>query len=411
MTLSAALLETWLFGSFLCKLVHFTSTLTALISTFTVAVIAVERWFFIVNKQKFDRRCTIVTLILLWLISILIALPEFLSRQVEEVLAQNVFQFMMKIPGFASNRPANETNFPPEVLAKLKPPCPVEKIYYCVTTPGPRTRIFSYIIMTVQYLVPFLFVSVSCYSISRFLERRMNRMRAYQRPVRTNSHRKKKQNLNHHDEITEHELTSFDDSPLAFRRNSDKTTTHHSFFICFRHSSQQQRNSFQLPDHHQFIKTQSHTERRFHRSRKLLICVAALFTVSWLPLTIIQIYLDHNVGILETRDGANYVYGYLLIPCYLISSLSAWMNPVIYNYINRSFRREFYSLYSCCLPKSTLRKESTTIESLKRHRTEPTVIESTLNGPTHTRLGAKQSAPVVSFADETIVMMHRQNDS
>ena len=42
------------------------------------------------------------------------------------------------------------------------------------------------------------------------------------------------------------------------------------------------------------------------------------------------------------------------IPCYLISSLSAWMNPVIYNYINRSFRREFYALYPCCcrLPSS-----------------------------------------------------------
>src|ERR1700721_2181453 len=41
MTLSAALLEHWIFGALLCKLVNFTPTLTALVSTFTVAIIAV----------------------------------------------------------------------------------------------------------------------------------------------------------------------------------------------------------------------------------------------------------------------------------------------------------------------------------------------------------------------------------
>ena len=59
-----------------------------------------------------------------------------------------------------------------------------------------------------------------------------------------------------------------------------------------------------------------------------------------------QIYLEHNEEI--TRDEPHFVYAFLLIPCYLISSLSAWMNPVIYNYINHSFRREFYALYPCC---------------------------------------------------------------
>ena len=263
MTLSAALLENWIFGTFLCKLVHFTSTLTALISTFTVAVIAVERWFFIVNKQKFDRLCTIFTLVFLWIISILIALPEFLSRQVQDIFSQAVLQYMINT--YQSKN--GSTNSTP-----LKVPCQMEKISYCVLKPGLRMRIFSYIIMTVQYLVPFLFVSISCYSISRYLRHRMKRMRIYQphhqRQVKSNS-RNKSKNLN--DEITEQELTSCDDLPMSNSIQQDLRSTY-SFLTRFRHRFQsrddpQQRNSLNIQDQHQYLKSQSHTERRFRRSR------------------------------------------------------------------------------------------------------------------------------------------------
>ena len=412
MTLSAALLENWIFGTFMCKLVHFTSTLTALISTFTVAVIAVERWFFIVNKQKFDRRCTIFTLIVLWLISILIALPEFISRRLQEVYPQSVMQYMFKMKEMSRERTQNTTNLSSHFEHPL-PPCSAKKIVYCVAELGLHMRVFSYIIMTVQYLVPFLFVSISCYSISRFLKRRMHRMRAYQihqRPTKTSQSKVSKKSSQHADEMTEQELTSYDDLPVT-NNGSNSTKSANPILARIRHPFQHrdessEPGSLHLHDQHHYFKSQSHTERRFHRSRKLLICVAALFTISWLPLTIIQIYLDHNETILETRDGANHVYGYLLIPGYLISSLSAWMNPVIYNYINRSFRREFYALYSCCLPVSAInvRKELTSVASKRPRPEAPHVGELQSQSPP--RLGIKHGTHVVSFADETVVMLH-----
>lgn len=384
MTLSAALLENWVFGAFLCKFVNFTPTLTALVSTFTVAIIAVERWFFIVNKKKFNRSFTIITLVLLWLGSILIALPEFISRQILEfapppltfpIMNTNITSSM--INHNSDHYENNNTHL--SMINMMLSRCHTKKIYFCVLNPGLRMRIFSYIVITLQYLVPFLFVSVSCYSISRFLKRRMKQMRVYQIHHSTNSngnnnnnnifknnfyHSKKQKKTKgrhdnfHLDELTERELTSFEDIPettvaeekaqsnhlLTRIRNKSDNIKHHQISLILdeqKKSSAPIVNTIIMPN----ARAQSHSERRFHRSRKLLICVAALFTISWLPLTVVQIYLEHNEEI--TRNEPNFVYAFLLIPCYLISSLSAWMNPVIYNYINRSFRREFYALYPC----------------------------------------------------------------
>jgi hypothetical protein len=419
MTLSAALLEHWVFGAFLCKLVNFTPTLTALVSTFTVAIIAVERWFFIVNKQKFDRRCTLLTLILLWIVSILIALPEFISRRIQEFAPPPMSFSMMKMEAFLNTVNNNNTDF--SMMDSMKPPCHMKKIHFCVLNPGLRMRIFSYIVITVQYLVPFLFVSVSCYSISRFLKRRMKQMRTYQihRPTNTTTNnrskkpqvQRKKSNL---DETTEHELTSYEELPVTTVTNENKSNDFLTR-ICNLFQNREQYQTSIVLERQSYrsssivgtvlmptVKSQTHSERRFHRSKKLLICVAALFTISWLPLTVVQIYLEHNETI--TRDEPNFVYAFLLIPCYLISSLSAWMNPVIYNYINRSFRREFYALYPCCckLPSSSSsgssRTEIGSVIGKRPQRHEPRDIEenaSVLLPRTMNKLGTR----FVTFAD------------
>jgi hypothetical protein len=365
MTLSAALLEHWVFGAFLCKFVNFTPTLTALVSTFTVAVIAVERWFFIVNKQKFDRRCTILTLILLWLVSIIIALPEFISRQIQEFIPPTIVPYMMKNYPLLFENLRNSTDISNNYYM-MKPPCKMKKIFYCVLKPDLRMRIFSYIVITVQYLVPFLFVSVSCYSISRYLKRRMKQMRTYQinRPSNEQKRKIPIKKKSHIDDMIENDYASYDELPIT----NDNKSNH--FLTRFRNTLQ---NSLVLEKQNYHttsiigtvlmptVKSQTHSERRFHRSKKLLICVAALFTISWLPLTVVQIFLEHNEEI--TRDEPNFVYAFLLIPCYLISSISAWMNPVIYNYINRSFRREFYALYPCCFKLTRTLSTSSSVSS------------------------------------------------
>ncbi|CAF1203528.1 unnamed protein product [Rotaria sordida] len=426
MTLSAALLEHWVFGSFLCKFVNFTPTLTALVSTFTVAVIAVERWFFIVNKQKFHRHCTILTLILLWLVSIFIALPEFISREIQEFNRPiivpymfNNYSLLLLSSSKINNNNNNITNISFD-YNKIKQPCQMKKIFYCVLEPDLHMRVFSYFVITVQYLVPFLFVSVSCYSISRFLKKRMKRMCAYEThhyPKKTKKNKLNKyiktKSLNMTYEITEQDELpqNCNDTSSTTISNDDKPNhlLPYSRQISNNREKQNDRNSFQLTEQQHYLQSQSHTKRRFHRSRKLLICIAALFTISWLPLTIVQLYLEHNEEILYTRDGANFVYGFLLIPSYLISSLSAWFNPVIYNYINRSFRREFYSLYSCFfkVSSSNSRKELTGMISTRHRQDISHINESNISSVNHSI--SKQGTHVVGFLNEKLILMPKRN--
>ncbi|CAF4021134.1 unnamed protein product, partial [Rotaria magnacalcarata] len=398
MTLSAALLEHWVFGVLLCKLVNFTPTLTALVSTFTVTVIAVERWFFIVNKQKFHRNCTIVTLILLWCVSIFIALPEFVSRELQEFVLPTMVPYMFNNDSLVSSE-TNDTQNISNNSYGMQQPCPTQRIFYCVLEPGLHMRLFSYFVIIVQYLVPFLFVSVSCYSIGRFLKKRMQQMCAYETHNRGTTPRKiiKRNSTN---SVEERELASSYDT-RGLKVSNDGKSSH--FFSRFRRASQcrekyRERSSLHITDPQQYLQSQSHTRRRFHRSRKLLICIAALFTISWLPLTIVQIYLEHNEEVLYTRDGANFAYGFLLIPSYLISSISAWFNPVIYNYINRSFRREFYALYSCffTVATSTARRESTTFVSTRMRKGAQHLEESVTSAALLNK--KKQGNATVTFA-------------
>ena len=406
MTLSAALTEDWIFGEFLCKFINFAPTLTALVSTFTVAIIAVERWFFIVNKKKFDRRCTLMTLITLWVVSILIASPDFITRYIREFAPLPISYSMLKINN------SNET-----IYVESESKCLMRKIYFCVSNPSIRMRIFSYVVITVQYLVPFLFVSVSCYSISRFLKRRMKQMRIYQnnssRPTNCQEQKMKiRKRASNGDEITENEYPSYDELPVNLVVNEPKSNRLLTRFKnTFQTSILIEKNSYRsatvvdtvlMPT----VKSQSHSERRFHRSRKLLICVAALFTMSWLPLTVVQIYLEHNEEI--TRNEPDFVYAFLLIPCYLISSLSAWMNPVIYNYINRSFRCDFYALYPCCCrltraPSSTF----TNASSISR------IHQSTIRGRRSERFQKRESDDIPHVnrtASETRLVTFAQQD-
>ncbi|CAF0753760.1 unnamed protein product [Adineta steineri] len=430
MTISAALLEHWVFGAFLCKFVHFTPTLTALVSTFTVAVIAVERWFFIVIKKKFDRRCTIIILILLWMVSILIAIPEFIAREVQVIPEQP--RLPSSFPISQINSSTNEsTHDHIAALAMLHmDKCNRRQVHYCLSDPNVWMRTFSYIVIIVQYLVPFLFVSVSCYSISRFLKRRMKQMRVYQtyRPTnvnnnnnnnnKTNKRQKKDSKLQPLDEITEHESASCDEVSVTIVANETKANhiltrfrntfhqheTYQDTIVLDRQNHRSSSSSFVGTYVVPTPRSQSHSERRFHRSKKLLICVAALFTISWLPLTVLQIYLEHNEAIL--LNDSDFVYGYLLIPSYLISSLSAWMNPVIYNYINRSFRREFYALYPCCYKLAS----SSSSSSSSSTKSTTTASRAELTSVIPNRLD-KQQLNDIDEEDASVILPRTTNKS
>ncbi|XP_032874774.1 galanin receptor type 1 [Amblyraja radiata] len=74
------ILPHWVFGSFLCKFVHYFFTVSVLVSFFTLSAMAVDRYIAIVHYRKSPcirvARRTMIGVLFIWLISLAAASPE-----------------------------------------------------------------------------------------------------------------------------------------------------------------------------------------------------------------------------------------------------------------------------------------------------------------------------------------------
>ncbi|TMW51527.1 hypothetical protein DOY81_003386 [Sarcophaga bullata] len=86
--------------------------------------------------------------------------------------------------------------------------------------------------------------------------------------------------------------------------------------------------------------TQRHTERgrRMKRTNCLLISIAIIFGVSWLPLNFFNLYADMKRA--AVTNDMLVVYAF----CHMIGMSSACSNPLLYGWLNDNFRKEFQEL-------------------------------------------------------------------
>lgn len=158
--------------------------------------------------------------------------------------------------------------------------------------------------------------------------------------------------------------------------------------------------------------------RRMKRTNCLLISIAIIFGVSWLPLNFFNLYAD-LWGTTSTK-GALVVYAF----CHMCGMSSACSNPLLYGWLNDNFRKEFQQLLSCCLPlnvnamtsagmqggRGAAGNSSTTSTQPRRGRKQSSSGSEKKKGGTikaigggegndKERMGAEKSAPV-----ETIVL-------
>lgn len=81
--------------------------------------------------------------------------------------------------------------------------------------------------------------------------------------------------------------------------------------------------------------------RRTRRTNQLLIAVAAVFALSWLPLNIfnmIMFYFAPSSSALGIESGQQYT---IFAVCYMMAMSSACSNPLLYGWLNDNFRKEF----------------------------------------------------------------------
>ncbi|XP_065361926.1 neuropeptide F receptor isoform X1 [Calliphora vicina] len=78
--------------------------------------------------------------------------------------------------------------------------------------------------------------------------------------------------------------------------------------------------------------------RRMKRTNCLLISIAVIFGVSWLPLNIFNLYADMKRPAVTNDMMVMYAF------CHMIGMSSACSNPLLYGWLNDNFRKEFQEL-------------------------------------------------------------------
>ncbi|KAL9898029.1 neuropeptide F receptor [Glossina fuscipes fuscipes] len=91
---------------------------------------------------------------------------------------------------------------------------------------------------------------------------------------------------------------------------------------------------------------QRNTERgrRMKRTNCLLISIAIIFGVSWLPLNFFNLYVDMK----GTSNDVLVLYAF----CHMCGMSSACSNPLLYGWLNDNFRKEFHEILCCCSANS-----------------------------------------------------------
>lgn len=89
---------------------------------------------------------------------------------------------------------------------------------------------------------------------------------------------------------------------------------------------------------------------RIKKTNILLLSVAIMFGISWLPLNIVNIVVD----IFNPIEGpeSDRWYRSIFAICHMIGMSSACSNPLLYGWLNDNFRKEFVDILSKCTPVS-----------------------------------------------------------
>ncbi|TFJ95769.1 acetyl-CoA synthetase [Platysternon megacephalum] len=117
-----------------------------------------------------------------------------------------------------------------------------------------------------------------------------------------------------------------------------------------------------IPEHPTCASRVSSTSRKRIRVIKMLILVALLFVVSWLPLWTLMLLVDYTN---LTDDHLDLLTGYFFPFAHRLAVSNSSINPVIYGYFNENFRRGFQAAFNFQLcSQETKHKETFTLSTL-----------------------------------------------
>ncbi|XP_037091343.1 neuropeptide F receptor-like [Pollicipes pollicipes] len=89
-------------------------------------------------------------------------------------------------------------------------------------------------------------------------------------------------------------------------------------------------------------------QQRTRRTHTLLVAIALIYAVSWIPLNICNLVSDF---ISYSTSGALEQMRIAFAVCHMIGMSSACSNPILYGWLNDNFRKEFHEIAQRALPQ------------------------------------------------------------
>nr|CDS26816.1 Peptide (Neuropeptide F/Y-like) G protein-coupled receptor [Hymenolepis microstoma] len=327
----------WKFGEVMCKFTSFAQAINVFVATMSITVIALDRFNVIVHPFRSKRiwNRPYIVLPTLWLLALVMATPML------------AFSTVTSIPTFISS--IKERLICADAIP-LDPSFQRFKYAY-----GIFTLIF-------QYLVPFIilvavYIRICTRIRSLALVRAKNSQQAANQPPEVRI-------INVDSQVEP--ISAFPQTLHSCMETNQPPKTSVSIdavsMVLSKSSNHRTSNALWKSGRKQSLRRPLQTERRKLRLKRqrraniLLTCISIVFAVSWLPLNVLNIFLDSKENPLEPQPASSDRLEYMSVRkvtlmysgCLLCVLFSCCVNPLLYGYLNENYRKEFAEIFSSC---------------------------------------------------------------
>lgn len=116
------------------------------------------------------------------------------------------------------------------------------------------------------------------------------------------------------------------------------------------------------------VESRKRDEKRTKKTNTLLISIALIFGISWLPLNIFNTVAD-----IHTFEDTQ-TFRIIFAVCHMAGMSSAVSNPWLYGWLNENFRKEFKEIFSLCCSCCPTTRSGTDLPGNQRKKIKSVVL-------------------------------------
>ncbi|RNA26422.1 neuropeptide F receptor-like [Brachionus plicatilis] len=166
----------WTMGIFWCKFLHSIQIVIMLVSAFSIMMIAIDRWMFVVysRSRQFKKQDTTVVIIFIWILAILLSMPTFWHRTTKELYDENI----MNLLNYRLSSLNSSLELPFSNINDIKMTFFQNNRKYCVENWSDTfyKRLYIMVLFFLEFVLPCLSMFITYFWIVSFLKRHDDKM-------------------------------------------------------------------------------------------------------------------------------------------------------------------------------------------------------------------------------------------